>query len=204
MGTAARAVKGGLVESEDELRGLVRHLGGRLRESGHAIEILSNRPKAFAFLGAAARRWLRRRGRLEAEAPETVTATDWAKWQETAFEVLDELSWTWERREKPLGAVTPIVAKVQRAWLETPPDRLHRRGWELVESLSWRGFDLEEARWLVIAGLAAALGTSVPEPPRRPRDPFTRRMGELQEQGYTEQEARERASRELLGGLLCR
>ena len=45
MTTAARAVRAGLIESEDELRGLVRHLGGRLRESGHAVEILSDPPR---------------------------------------------------------------------------------------------------------------------------------------------------------------
>jgi len=204
MGTAARAVKAGLIEDEGELREMIRHLGGRLRASGHAIEILSDRPRAFAYLGAVARRWLRRRGKLEAEAPETVAATDWAKWQEAAFEVLDELSWTWERRSKPLGDVTPIVAKVQRAWLETPPDRLHRRGWELVEAVSLRGFELEESRWVVVAGLAGALGVPMPTPPSRTQDPFTRRLAELERQGHTEQEAWKQASREFLGGLLCR
>jgi len=171
MATAARAVRGGLVESEDELRELIRCLGGRLRESGHAIEILSDRPRMFAYLGGVARRWLRRCGRLGEPAPETMAATDWAKWQETAFEVLEELSWTWERRSKPLGDVTPIVAKVQRAWLETPPDRLHRRGWELLEAVSLRGFyELEESRWITLMGLASALGVPMPKPPRR--DPY--------------------------------
>jgi len=195
LSTAARAVRGGLIESEDELRELVRHLGGRLRESGHAIGILSDRPRAFAYLAGVARRWLRRRGRLQEPAPEGMSATDWPKWWELAFEVLDQLNWAWERREKPLADVTGIVGKVARAWVETPPGRLHRRAWELLEAVSLRGFDLEESRWLVIAGLAGALGTSVPEPPQRPRDPFARRLSELQEQGYTEQ---------FLGGLLCR
>jgi len=171
LSTAARAVRAGLIETEDELRGMIRYLGGRLRESGHAVEILRDRPRAFAYLGAVARRWLRRRGRLEAPAPEAAPATDWPKWQEVAFEVLEQLSWTWERRSKPLGAVDGIVAKVRKAWEETPPDRLHRRGWELLEAVSLRGFyELEEARWLVIAGLADALGVPVPEPPRR--DPY--------------------------------
>lgn len=202
LSTAARAVRASLIEGEEELREFVRHLGGRLRESGHAIEVLSDRPRAFAFLGGVARRWLRRRGRLQEPAPEGMSATDWPKWRELAFEVLDQLNWAWERREKPLADVTGIVGKVARAWVETPPGRLHRRAWELLEAVSLRGFDLEESRWLVIAGLAGALGTSVPEPPQRPRDPFARRLSELQEQGYTEQEARARASREFLGGLI--
>jgi len=166
LATAARAARGGLLQSEDELRDLIRLLGGRLRESGHAIEILRDRPRAFAYLGAAARRWLRRRGKLEEPAPGSVSATDWRKWQEAAFEVLEELSWTWERRARPLDGVAPIVGKARKAWLETPPDRLHRRAWELLESLGWR-FELWEARWIVLAALAAALGVRMPEPPRR-------------------------------------
>jgi len=167
MATVARIVRGGLVESEDELRELIRCLGGRLRESGHAIEILADRSRAFAFARGVARRWLRRRGKLEEPALGTVAATDWDAWQKAAFEVLDELSWAWERRSKPLGDVSRIVAKVQRAWLETPPARLHRRGWELVEAVALRGLELEEARWVVLAGLAAALGVRMPKPPRR-------------------------------------
>jgi len=170
MTTAARAVRAGLIESEDELRELIRCLGGRLRESGHVIEILRDRPRAFAYLGGVARRWLRRLGKLEAEAPETVAATDWAKWQEAAFEVLDELNWTWERRSRPLGDVSGVLSKVSRAWLETPPARLHRQAWRFVESLSWRGFSLEESRWITLMGLASALEVPMPTPPRR--DPY--------------------------------
>jgi len=164
MATAARAVRAGLIESEEELRELIRHLGGRLRGSGHAIAILRDRPRAFAYLAGVARRWLRQHGRLK--EPEGVDPASWPEWQETAFEVLDGVNWAWERREKPLADVTGIVGKVARAWVETPPGRLHRR----VEAVSLRGFEFEEARWIVLAGLAAALGTPIPEPPRR--DPY--------------------------------
>jgi len=177
LSTAARAVRGGLIESEDELRDLVRHLGGRLRSSGHAIEILRDRPRAHAYLGAVAKRWLR--------------------WGKVGRDLLQELSWRWERREKPLGDVTPIVGKVKRQWEKTPTDQLHRRAWELVESLGWR-FELAEARWLTIVGLAAALGVPVPE---LPRDPLSRRLAKLREQGYPEAEARG-LTLEILEGVL--